>query len=405
MPELTLEEKEALKSAVDGVKTVNGTLEQFKTFMAEQKTLAENFRLQIESLTAGLKAAHDRVYSRGPYRGLCGSHERAAALGMAVMALGGRKDAIDWLAKNTQHVKAMGETTPAAGGYVVAPEYSWDILRNVAEYGAFRANAMVMPMGSSKLLIPKRTGGFIVYNPAEGSPLTGSDPSLGQVELDAELWGILAIISYQLEQDAAPVLGEFIAQEMALAFAQKEDDVAFNGDGTPAYFGVTGLINALGAGGKVASTNTDKTIVFPDSTSLPEALPTWAHRAAKWYMHRAWYFRFINAKDSHGDPIARDILIRGVPAPTIQGYPVVWADVMPTPTATSATNVFALFGDIRRSAILGNRSNVQIDRSEHIRFVEMQTAIRAIIREDIAVYDGGTASAAGGYVGLYLKSA
>ena len=52
---------------------------------------------------------------------------------------------------------------------------------------------------------------------------------------------ILARASSELFEDSAPDLGEFLTSEIGYAFATKEDDCGFNGDGTSTYGGMTGL--------------------------------------------------------------------------------------------------------------------------------------------------------------------
>ncbi len=341
----------------------------------------------------------------GTYKGICPSAEHAKSIGMAALAVTGAPFAIKYLEENNTIVKAMGEGTGSAGDYLVAPEYAATILERVADYGVFRRNTFQIPMGSDKLYVPKRGGGFTVYNPSEGNPITSSDASLSQATLDAELWGILAIFSKQLEEDAVIVLGEWITREMVRAFAQAEDNVAFNGDGSSTYFGVTGLRSSLGAAGQVETTNTDKTLKYEDFTTLCGTLPQNADVNAQFYMHRSWYFQAIGAKDSNGDPIARDMFVGDRRRPTILGYPVEITNIMPSVANTSAGDIFCIFGDLRLAALLGQRSGIEFARSEEYKFAEVQTAIRALVRQDIVVHDAGDASDAGAYVGLKLKSA
>ena len=399
---------EQIKENVDAIdKKFDGVNEKFAELenkLKERETFEKTMTEHLESIKTLVKEVQSWK-SAGKYEGVCPSAEHAKAIGMAALATFGTPFAKQWLESNDTLIKAMGEGSDPAGGYLVAPEYSATLLGRVSNFGVFRRNTFQIPMGSSKMYIPKRGNGFVVYNPAEGSPLTGSDATLGQTELSAELWGILAIFSKQLEEDAVIVLGEFITREMVRAFAQKEDDVAFNGDGTASYFGVTGLINSLGAAGTVESNQTDKTLKHIDFTNLCGTLPENADAEAKFYMHRTWFFQAMAATDSNGDPIVRDLLIDGVRKPTLMGYPVEITQKMPSVSATSATDVFILLGDLRLGSLLGQRSNVEFARSEDFKFAEVQSAIRTIVRQDIVVYDAGDASDAGAYVGLKLKSA
>jgi HK97 family phage major capsid protein len=80
------------------------------------------------------------------------------------------------------------------------------------------------------------------------------------------------------------------------------------------------------------------------------------------------------------------------------GYPVFLTPQMPTSTAVS--QVCALFGDFAMGAIVADRTGVRIARDDSIGFLRDMITLKATVRYDIRVHEGGTASAAGSYVGL-----
>ena len=99
---------------------------------------------------------------------------------------------------------------------------------------------------------------------------------------------------------------------------------------------------------------------------------------------------------SGGNTIAT--LQSGDMGPRFLGYPVEFTDKMPTTTAVST--VSALFGSFQMAVVLGDRIGVTIARSDDFAFLSDMTTLKAVERHDIKVHEGGTASAAGAYVGL-----
>ncbi len=69
------------------------------------------------------------------------------------------------------------------------------------------------------------------------------------MSLVAKKFGALTKYSRELAEDAVVNLGDYIAGEVAYAFANKEDDAGFNGDGTSSFNGIVGLKNSVGSAG------------------------------------------------------------------------------------------------------------------------------------------------------------
>ena len=106
--------------------------------------------------------------------------------------------------------KDMVEGTDSAGGYTVPEELMSRLIDLMHRYGKFRANAMVLPMGSNKSLVPQVTADLTVYAPGEGTEITKSDMTFGQVELDAIKMCCLTAFSTELEEDSVLAIGEIV---------------------------------------------------------------------------------------------------------------------------------------------------------------------------------------------------
>jgi HK97 family phage major capsid protein len=81
------------------------------------------------------------------------------------------------------------------------------------------------------------------------------------------------------------------------------------------------------------------------------------------------------------------------------GYPIEVCQKLPTSTG-SLTGAMLLFGNLQMAATLGERRGIQVKRSDEIKFVEDQIAIKATERVDINVHDTGDATNAGPIVAL-----
>jgi HK97 family phage major capsid protein len=110
------------------------------------------------------------------------------------------------------------------------PRQSFDL---VEEFGKFRQNVgTVFPVANGSLQVPKRAGGFTVRHPGENQSITESDAQFSMVELTPHKAAILTKLSSELNEDALPLLADFLTREFAFAFAVDEDEAGFLGDGT-----------------------------------------------------------------------------------------------------------------------------------------------------------------------------
>jgi hypothetical protein len=80
---------------------------------------------------------------------------------------------------------------------------------------------------------------------------------------------VLACASSELLEDSAPDLAEFVASEIAYAFAATEDDAGFNGDSTSTYAGISGLgAKLVGTKSAIAAASGHNTFLTIDSTDI-----------------------------------------------------------------------------------------------------------------------------------------
>jgi len=338
---------------------------------------------------------------------------KAYRLGMWFLgAVCGNQKAAQWIAD--RGIKDHLESNNALGGYLVPEEFAGDIINLVEQYGVFRANARVVSMSSDTRVQPKRTSGITAYFIGEGSSITSSDNGFDNVRLTAKKLAVYTRLSNELNEDAAVDLGAWVAQECARAFAQKEDECGFIGDGTSTYGGIVGATEALKAvsgtislikGLQVGTGNLYSELVLGDFNGVVGRLPQFADTAnAAWYVSRTFYHNVMRKLGDAASGNTNETLAMGVNRePIFMGYPVRIAQAMPSTEANS--QVCALLGDLSQGALFGDRRGIGVSISEHDAFQADELALRAVSRFDINAFGVGDTSAAGPIVGLITAAA
>lgn len=306
---------------------------------------------------------------------------------------------VDWRPRGAL---TTGDNT--LGGALVPIEMEQAIIDLKEMYGVFRREARNVPMMSDTKWQPRRTSGVTAYFVGDNDQVTASAKAWDSVQLVAKKLAVLCKYSSEIAEDAVISIADDLTQEIAYAFAVKEDSCGFLGDGTSTYGGMTGLINAIAAGSTVtaATGNTAfSTLDLTDFESMVGKLPTYAESNAKWYISKAGYaasmMRLVDA--AGGNTI--ETLQGGANMRTFLGYPVVVSQTMnSTLTAQTSTSGLCYFGDLRQAAMFGNRRGMSILVSPH-RYMEYdQIGILGTERFDIVIHEVGTASAAGSVIML-----
>lgn len=313
------------------------------------------------------------------------------------------------------------ETGTATGGqYLVPEQFGQDLIDLREMYGVARRVLKVIPMNSDTRTDPRRVGGLTAYFTGEGEAGTESNKQWDKVTLTAKKLMVLARMTNELSEDSVINIGDDLASEISYAFANKEDECAFNGDGTLTYGGIVGVRTKLqdvdgagtdSAGLKVQGTgNTWGAIVLGDFDAVVGKLPQYADtQNAVWLMHRTFYYEICEKliQASGGVP-AMEIREGRRQRPLFKGYPVEFSQVFPSATATSS--VVATLGDHSLGARFGDRRRETIKFSEHATvngqsvFERDEIAVVGTERFDVNVHDVGSSSVAGPIVGLATGS-
>jgi HK97 family phage major capsid protein len=206
--------------------------------------------------------------------------------------------------------------------------------------------------------------------------------------------------------DAVIDLGDFLTNEMAYAFAVKEDDCLFNGDGTDTYGGIYGIRAKIidgnhTAGAIDADTDHDTLaeITADDLHNCSGALPDFAGINPAWYTSRRGNALVFDAlKAAGGGNTITDLA--GAPVRQWLGDRIVISQSMPKVTTDLSNVAMLIYGDLSMGAVLGDRMGMEVDILNE-RYAEYrQIGVMATERMDIVVHGLGDTSAAGPIVAL-----
>lgn len=402
---------------------------------AETKKLLEGAEEKIselkkhsDSLASQIKLLRSNILHsvRGPdkmYNGFWGGIDQARNFGLFVLAsVYGNKsagDQLDSLGIELRQVtekddKAMGGDVGSTGGLLVPTEFIPNLIMLIEKYGVFRRNVLEYPMASDSAIAPKLSSGLTVYCPGAGVAPSPSDPGFKSVGLAAKKWMTLTAIDSELNEDSAIAIGELVGFLIAQAFAKKEDQVGFLGDGTDPYFGHVGIAGALRAVDAtignikslvVGTGNAYSELVIGDFEKVVGTIPNYADNGdMKWYVHRYFYLTvMIKTALALGGVNATEIMTgRGVREKQFLSYPVEYAHVMPKAEANS--QICALLANLRMGAYLGDRRKLTIDKSTDAYFSTDQMGIRGTERVAPSVHGVGDTTDAGPICALITAS-
>ena len=340
------------------------------------------------------------------------AEENAYSAGRFLMAtIGDDQVSQEWCRNHgieTQHRGAMVTTDNQLGGYTVPTEMEVSIIALREMHGVFRRNAHTESLSSDVKTISRPTGGIVAYFSSEGASVTESESNWKSIELVARKLKAMTRMSDELNEDSIISIADQVARDVAFAFAKKEDQCGFIGDGTSTYGGIQGLLNKLLASSKytAATGNTAfSTLDLADFEGMSGQLPEYAEADAKWYISKKGYYAsMVRLLDASGGNTSMNIA--GAPERMFLGYPVEIVQVMNTTlTAQTSTDGLLYLGDLAMSATLANRTGVSIESDSSVHFTTDEIAIKGRERFGINIHEFGAATGdSGPIIGLSTPS-
>jgi HK97 family phage major capsid protein len=394
---------DALKEKIVDLQMQLGRVEEAEKVAASlatpvpgQDRMTPSAPASAHKLFGSLKHFKDREVAGQTVRAV----DQAYAAGMWFKAaIFDNAEAADWCkSRGIAVTKAQGEGVDSAGGFLVPEELMANIIVLREQFGVFRQECRVIPMGSDTLNWPRRVGGLTAYFTGENQAVTESQAQWDNINLTAKKLGALTRMSNEIAEDAVVSIADWLVGEIAYAFAAKEDDSGFNGDGTSSYGGIRGLTTIFQDGSHTAgqyqvSSATLTSMVVADIMGVIGLLPQYALANAKFYMSQQMFYTAAgvclakaggNTTLTLADPLT----------PRLLGFPVKFAQKLPITTPGSGKPMF-YFGDLAMASALGERRGVTIRRSDHRYFENDQIGLLGTERFDINNHDLGDNTNAG----------
>lgn len=326
------------------------------------------------------KSAKDGVY------GQVGGHSFFGDVKAAKM---GNPDAYDRLSKVAgewgDDAKAMTEGTDSAGGYLVNPEISDEVISLRLAASAVRPLCSKINVNSDSLQIASLTGGLTAGWVAELAAKPETDMTFGSLTVNNFTMAGLGAVSNQLLADSRPSVDKFIVADLAKRLAILEETAFINGSGTGQPRGIlqTSGINSV--------VYTDAS---PTAEELLDALYDAIAAVQQNYfgepngvlMHpRTWQYLskarstlsglyVIGSGANANGRNATDNL----PGRSVFGVPVYLSNLIPTDLG-GGTESAIIVGDFSQALIL-DRMGLTVDTSDQVRFTTNQTVFRVEAR-------------------------
>ena len=284
----------------------------------------------------------------------------------------------------------MNESIPSEGGFLVGEQYEQDllqkiymdsqILQRVRRYEiSGNANSIKIPgVDESSRQDGQRQGGVRGYWTDEAATMTGSKPSLYQVQLTLNKLTALIYTSDSLLQDA-PALGAYV-QEMAtreLQFKAVDAIISGNGSGKP-----LGILNSPCLVTISEETSQPADTIYPENIMKMYAR-VWNSSKKKgvWICNPDCLEQLMSMQIAGGTSSSPVWLpansLAGRPFDTLLGQPIIWAE-----QASTVGDVGdIIFADLSEY-LLAEKAGIQSASSIHLKFLENESAFRFTWRLD-----------------------
>jgi HK97 family phage major capsid protein len=427
----TLELKDELLAEMEALTKKDSMSEQDKEDFENKKVIVESINRKMGLGSAGRKAGgKDQPYGGQQFassisagrptqsNSRCFKNPKdALAFGKLLAGAKGDMASLEWL-NNNGYGAVHTEGVNAAGGWLVPEILGNQVINYQDEHGVARRNCYVRPMTSDVLNIPRRSGSLTSYWTGETVNSTESTLTVDNVKLSAKKLACLTRLSNELIQDSIIDVAQFIAEQIAWSFSEKEDSCCFVGDGTSTYGGMTGVVQKLldvntvagGAGLIMASGNEWSEIVLNDIMKLAAGPAGYAFKAGcKWYCSRAFYQAVLVRLIAGAGGVTMQDLTEGVAERKFLGYPIEFVECMTRTDANSSVPL--LFGSMSQATSFGDRRLLSIESSPTAivngedSFSRDLIAIRGTERWDFVAHDVGTNSLSGPICGLLMAAA
>ena len=294
-------------------------------------------------------------------------------------------------------LRAQSAGTGNTGGYSVPQGFWAKVTETMKAYGGILASATVLTTDSGNS-IPWPTvddTGNVGAILSENTQIAGQDVTYGQNTLGAYTYtSKLILASIQFLQDTGTDAEGFVARTVGTRIGRAVAAHLATGTGTGQPKGIAG--SAGFATGKTGTTGQTTSVILDDLIDLEHSVDA-AYRQSgncKWVLADSSLKVIRKLKDSQGRPLWEPSVQLGAPS-TLNGYPVVVDNGMPTMAANAKS---IAFGDLGAGLVVRQVNGGQLMRLTERYADYLQVGFFGFARVDATIDDAAA-------VRLYVNSA
>ncbi len=280
-------------------------------------------------------------------------------------------------------VKALEAGDATAGGFIVPPNYSDDIIELLTPQVVVRAlGARTAPMANGTLQVPKLTAGTAAGYIGETADITESQPVFGMVQLVAKKLATLVPISNDLIRFSRPSADTIVRDDVLRAMRTREDITFIRAAGTAftpkglRFHAVPANILTVNATVNLANVTIDlgRLVLALMEANVAMTTPGWM------FAPRTWNF-LMTIRDGNGNFAFRDEMLTG----TLWGFPFKTTTQIPINLAVTGTDESEIYLVDFADVIIGESLNMTIDISTEASYIESGTLVSAFSRDQTLV--------------------
>lgn len=282
--------------------------------------------------------------------------------------------------------KDLDPNVDTAGGHVIPDESRPELIRNVEAMGKFYPQCRRLPLvtlGTTNIV--KRTAGASAYWTPPSTQGTRSTPGFSLIQITPEK--LMVLIAYPNEFERSTLLidlGNFLGLEIVTAMAYALDDALINGDGSATYGGITGILQSANIS-SVAAAATHTTLATLNGTDISNAIGgitvDYGFDDPRWGLSLSTLMKLRAIRNTDDLPVLERA--NGQIPANVDGYEFEYGSRMPAAGTISAGDIYAFFGNLRVSHIVGMLRDIQIAESDHALFESDMKILRGIMHVDI----------------------
>jgi HK97 family phage major capsid protein len=149
--------KKGFQAASDRMDSIEKSLQDLNVGLSEFADAFKDINNKLKLYGRSVLNASERA---GDYKGFWRDEAMAKGFGLIVLSV------------LRQEKKSLGTINNPSGGYLTQEEMVGWVIQKLGQYGKFRRNAMIVPMGNGKLSVPRITTDLTVYCPEEGGEIS-----------------------------------------------------------------------------------------------------------------------------------------------------------------------------------------------------------------------------------------